>query len=177
MCVSSVFSPASASLLIRIDKSAQTLTVMRDGKHLHTWPVSTGTASYGTPSGAFTPFRMEAEHFSKEWDNAPMPHAVFFTRQGHAVHGTYHIRRLGTPASHGCVRLAPGNAARLFALVKREGLANTQVVVTGSERVALRRMKEKQAARQPNVAVRTETDSQPQFSSPQSYSPEDARPF
>ena len=71
---------------------------------------------------------MEAEHFSKEWDDAPMPHSVFFTKQGHAIHGSFDTKRLGSPASHGCVRLAPANAAKLFALVKQEGLANTQVV-------------------------------------------------
>jgi lipoprotein-anchoring transpeptidase ErfK/SrfK len=123
MCVSSVAPSASASLIIKVDKSTQTLTVTRNGKTLHTWPVSTGTSTYATPSGSFTPFRMEADHRSKEWDGAPMPHAVFFTKQGHAIHGSYHIKRLGRPASHGCVRLAPGNAARLFSLVKREGLS------------------------------------------------------
>jgi hypothetical protein len=80
---------------------------------------------------------MEAEHFSKEWDDAPMPHSIFFTKQGHAIHGSYDTKRLGSPVSHGCVRLAPANAAKLFALVKQEGLSNTRVVLSGSEQVAL----------------------------------------
>jgi hypothetical protein len=84
---------------------------------------------------------MEVEHYSKEWDDAPMPHSVFFTKQGHAIHGSYEVKRLGSPASHGCVRLAPGNASKLFALVKSEGLANTKVVLTGSEQIALARAK------------------------------------
>ena len=170
MCVSSAAPSASASLTIRVDKSTQTLTVTRAGQTLHTWPVSTGTSTYATPSGSFTPFRMEADHRSKEWDDAPMPHAVFFTKQGHAIHGSYHIRRLGTPASHGCVRLAPGNAARLFSLVKREGLANTQVVLTGSQHVALRRIKEKQAAPdQPSIMAPAEQAyGYPLFSNPYS---------
>jgi hypothetical protein len=124
-------SSASAALLIKVDKSAQTLTVVRDGRTLHAWPVSTGKAGHKTPSGNFTTFRMEADHFSKEWDDAPMPHSVFFTKQGHAIHGSYDVKRLGSPASHGCVRLAPANAATLFSLVKQEGLPNTQVVLTG----------------------------------------------
>ena len=58
-----------------------------------------------------------------------MPYSIFFTGDGHAIHGSYETRRLGRPASHGCVRLAPKNAERLFTLVKREGLANIRVVV------------------------------------------------
>jgi hypothetical protein len=69
--------------------------------------------------------------YSKEWDNAPMPHAVFFTKKGHAIHGTYEVKRLGKPASHGCVRLSPQNAATLYALVKKTGVRNTQVVLAG----------------------------------------------
>src|SRR5262245_25677973 len=76
---------------------------------------------------------MEEDHYSKEWDEAPMPHSIFFTRQGHAIHGTFEQQRLGTPVSHGCVRLSTQNAAALFALVRQHGLANTQVVVTGVE--------------------------------------------
>jgi hypothetical protein len=69
--------------------------------------------------------------YSKQWDNAPMPHAVFFTKEGHSIHGTYEVKRLGKPASHGCVRLSTENAATLYALVGEIGLKNTQVVLAG----------------------------------------------
>src|SRR5437868_6842065 len=115
-------SDTTAALLIKVDKSAQLLTVDRDGRTLYTWSVSTGKAEHATPSGTFTAFRMEEEHLSKEWDDAPMPHSIFFTKQGHAIHGSFDIKRLGSPASHGCVRLAPANAAKLYSLVKLEGL-------------------------------------------------------
>jgi lipoprotein-anchoring transpeptidase ErfK/SrfK len=82
---------------------------------------------------------MEADHFSKEWDDAPMPHSIFFSQAGHAIHGSLDTRRIGTPASHGCVRLQPANAARLYALVEKEGLSGTKVVVTGDARNALMR--------------------------------------
>jgi len=124
---------AGAALLISIDKTAQQMSVAIDGVRRHVWPVSTGRAGYATPVGNFQPFRMEEDHYSKEWDDAPMPHSIFFTRIGHAIHGTLEVKRLGTAASHGCVRLAPENAATLFALVKAEGLNSTKVVVTGSE--------------------------------------------
>lgn len=58
-----------------------------------------------------------------------MPYSIFFTPIGHAIHGSYETRNLGRRASHGCVRLSPKNAEKLFSLVKREGLGNARVVV------------------------------------------------
>jgi hypothetical protein len=132
-------SAANAALLITIDKSTQRMSVSRDGAPLHSWPVSTGKPGYSTPGGSYTPFRLEQDHFSKEWDDAPMPHSIFFTKRGHAIHGTLESRRLGAPASHGCVRLAPKNAETLFALVKQEGLNQTKIVLTGDEAAAVAR--------------------------------------
>ena len=116
-------------LLVTINKSSQKMTVSMDGVETYTWLVSTGGYRYSTPSGTFKPFRMERDYFSKQWDNAPMPHAIFFTMQGHAIHGSPYTKRLGTRASHGCVRLAPDNAAKLYALVQETGMANTRVIV------------------------------------------------
>jgi hypothetical protein len=122
---------ASAKILIEIDKSAQRMIVSQDGAQLYVWPVSTGQRGYETPSGQFTPFRLEKDHYSREWDDAPMPHSIFFTTRGHAIHGTEHVRRIGRPASHGCVRLEPENARLLFDMVKQEGMANVRVVLFG----------------------------------------------
>ena len=124
--------PASARLLIEIDKSGQRMVVSQDGVRIHVWPVSTGLRRYDTPSGSYTPFRMEKDHFSREWDDAPMPHSIFFTTKGHAIHGSDHVRNLGRPASHGCVRLDRQNAATLFSLVRQEGMANVRVVLSGA---------------------------------------------
>jgi L,D-transpeptidase catalytic domain len=134
-----ITSGAQAEILITVDKSAQRMTVVHDGQPLYNWPVSTGRNGYGSPSGSFTAFRMEADHHSDEWDDAPMPHSIFFTKIGHAIHGTFDAKNLGKPASHGCVRLSVANAATLFALVERDGVTHTKVVLTGSERVALAR--------------------------------------
>jgi len=122
---------ASASLLITIDKSKQRMIVALDDLPIYDWPVSTGQAGYDTPTGEFKPFRMEAEHYSQEWDDAPMPHSIFFTPIGHAIHGSPYVKRLGTRVSHGCVRLAPDNASTLYAMVEKAGLRNTTVVVRG----------------------------------------------
>jgi hypothetical protein len=122
---------AHADLLVQIDKSTQRMTVTVNGEQLYEWPVSTGGEGYDTPSGTFKPFRMEIDHYSDEYDNAPMPYSMFFTQTGIAVHGTYETRHLGHPVSHGCVRLSVKNAATLWGLVKREKMANTNVVLTG----------------------------------------------
>jgi hypothetical protein len=115
------------------------MTVDVDGSTRWTWPVSTGRRGYATPSGRFTAFRMEKDHFSKEWDDAPMPHSIFFTKQGHAIHGSYETKRLGSAASHGCVRLSPANASKLYALVAQQGVTNATVVIAGGEPSAARR--------------------------------------
>ena len=122
---------AQAAVQVTIDKSAQLMTVERDGRALYQWPVSTGKAGFDTPSGKFKAFRMERDHYSKEWDDAPMPFSIFFTQKGHAIHGSLDTKNIGRPASHGCVRLTPANAEKLFALVQEDGVLNTTVVLTG----------------------------------------------
>lgn len=133
-------SAAQAAVSIVVDKSAQQMTVSVDGMQRYTWPVSSGNPSHETPNGTFRTFRMEEDHYSKEFDDAPMPNSIFFTKQGHAIHGTDAVGRLGTPASHGCVRLSRANALKLWDLVKTEGLLNTTVTLTGSSQIALARL-------------------------------------
>lgn len=132
-------STAQAKVEITIDKDNQQMTVAVDGVARYHWPVSTGIPSRETPNGAFRAFRMEEDHFSKEFDDAPMPHSIFFTKVGHAIHGTDSVGRLGSPASHGCVRLSRQNATTLYALVQQQGVLNTTVTLTGSAQVALAR--------------------------------------
>ena len=142
----SMGSTAEAKVLVTINKSTQRMTVAVDGEPLYDWPVSTGRAGRDTPSGTFRAFRMERDHYSREWDDAPMPHSIFFTQVGHAVHGSYETKKIGSPASAGCVRLAPENAEKLFALVEEQGVLNTTVAVTGDLRVALARRNPQPAA-------------------------------
>jgi hypothetical protein len=137
---------AQAKVNITIDKDAQMMTVAVDGVDRYHWPVSSGIPSRETPNGTFRAFRMEAEHYSKEFDDAPMPHSIFFTKIGHAIHGTESEGRLGTPASHGCVRLSRANATTLYALVESQGVLNTTVTLTGSSTVALARNPRRNAA-------------------------------
>src|SRR3974390_3715851 len=127
--------PAHANVAITVDKNSQTMTVSVDGVERYHGPVSTGIPSYETPNGSFRTFRMEEDHYSKEFDDAPMPHSIFFTKIGHAIHGTDSEGRLGTPASHGCVRLSKANAATLYELVEEQGVVNTTATLTGSAAV------------------------------------------
>jgi lipoprotein-anchoring transpeptidase ErfK/SrfK len=121
--------PARADVVVRIDKSSQRMAVSVDGTMRYAWPVSTGRRGYGTPSGVFHPQMMARRWFSRKYYNSPMPHSIFFYH-GYAIHGSYDLARLGGPASHGCVRLHPSNAAALFALVERSGRRNTRIVVS-----------------------------------------------
>jgi hypothetical protein len=126
------FSPAVAAVDISVDAQTQRMSVWVDGVFFREWPVSTGAAGYETPAGSFKAFRLEREHYSQEWDNAPMPYSIFFTQAGHAIHGTQNVDALGQPASHGCVRLATQHAEELFAIVDTHGVESTRVEIFGS---------------------------------------------
>jgi lipoprotein-anchoring transpeptidase ErfK/SrfK len=117
---------ARADVLVRIDKSSQRMSVLVNGEHRYTWAVSTGI--YGTPSGSFRPQALKRYHRSTIYNNAPMPYSIFYDGN-FAIHGTTHVAQLGGPASRGCIRLHPSNAAVLFSLVQREGLGNTRISI------------------------------------------------
>jgi lipoprotein-anchoring transpeptidase ErfK/SrfK len=119
------------TLVARVDLTKQRMTVSVDGAVRHTWAISSGKAGFGTPRGTFRVQWMARMWHSRKYDLAPMPHSVFF-HGGVAIHGTGVTHLLGHPASHGCVRLAYANAATFYALVKKHGVASTQVIVTGT---------------------------------------------
>ena len=121
--------PARADVVVQIDKSSQRMAVSVDGMTRYNWPISTGRSSYGTPSGVYHPQLMARRWFSRKYYNSPMPHAIFFYG-GFAIHGTYELSRLGGPASHGCVRLHPSNAATLLSLVEHSGPRNTRIEIS-----------------------------------------------
>jgi lipoprotein-anchoring transpeptidase ErfK/SrfK len=113
---------------VLIDISRQTMSVSVNGGHYANWRVSTGRRGYWTPRGTFRPYLLKRMHYSSKYENSPMPFSIFF-KGGYAIHGTGYIRSLGRPASHGCIRLAPGNAARLYSLVRQHGKAGTRIVI------------------------------------------------
>lgn len=121
-------SARASELVAQVDVASQTMTVTQSGRLLYTWKVSTARRGYITPKGMWTPTRMHKMWRSRKYDNAPMPYAVFY-HGGYAIHGTTAVRRLGTPASHGCVRLLTSNAATFYSLVKQSGADNTRIIV------------------------------------------------
>jgi lipoprotein-anchoring transpeptidase ErfK/SrfK len=118
----------ATSLVARINVSTQTMTVSRQGQVLYRWNVSTARKGYVTPRGTYRPQRLHKMWYSRKYEMSPMPWSVFY-HGGYAIHGTNAVKRLGTPASHGCVRLQTANAAKFYALVKQAGAANTRIVV------------------------------------------------
>ena len=120
---------AEAGIVVTVDKTAQRLSVAVDGFPRYEWPVSTARWGYRTPNGTYKPQWLARKWFSRKYDWSPMPYSIFFDG-GYAIHGSYEISHLGRPASHGCIRLHPDNAALLFALVK-ERVGDTTIVVTG----------------------------------------------
>jgi hypothetical protein len=122
--------PADAAVTARVNLSTQTMTVNTSDGESHVWKISSGREGYRTIRGNFRPTRLEKNWYSRKYGGA-MPNAVFF-RGGFAVHGTGAVGKLGRPASHGCVRLAPANAAKFFALVKQHGAGATQIAISGS---------------------------------------------
>jgi lipoprotein-anchoring transpeptidase ErfK/SrfK len=119
---------AANKIVARVSLSQQTMEVLVDGRPTFAWKVSTGDKAHVTPTGSFKPTRMHEMWYSKKYDNAPMPHSVFFSG-GYAVHATNAVKRLGRPASHGCVRLHPDNAADFYQMVEVFGPANTSIII------------------------------------------------
>ena len=123
--------PPQPTLIARIDLRKQQMTVQEKGRVIRTWRISSGRGGYPTPRGTFRAEWKARMWYSRQYDMAPMPYAVFF-KNGSAIHATSETGRLGSPASHGCVRLAPGHAAEFYNMVSRHGLATTRIIVQGS---------------------------------------------
>ena len=121
----------SITLNAKADLTLQTLTISENGRHVGVWKISSGTEDHATPRGVFQPEWTSKMWYSRTYDNAPMPHAVFF-KSGAAIHATQAVGALGRAASHGCIRLAPANAETFYKLVQRHGLTHTRISVFGT---------------------------------------------
>jgi lipoprotein-anchoring transpeptidase ErfK/SrfK len=120
---------AQAQILAKIDLSSQRMSVYVNGAARYSWPVSTARPGYRTPVGTFKPTALVRYHRSTIYNGSPMPYSIFFLR-GYAIHGSYETKYLGRPASHGCIRLHPSNAAALYSLVKQHGAGNTVIQIS-----------------------------------------------
>ena len=120
---------AEAQIVAKVNLSSQRMDVYVDGAPRYSWPVSTVRAGYRTPTGTFRPTAVVRYHRSTIYSGSPMPYSIFFLR-GYAIHGSYEVKYLGRPASHGCIRLAPSNAAALYSLVQQHGAGNTVIKIS-----------------------------------------------
>jgi lipoprotein-anchoring transpeptidase ErfK/SrfK len=120
---------ALAQVVAHISLSTQRMNVSIDGVPRFNWAVSTARPGYRTPTGTFKPTALFRYHASTIYSGSPMPYSIFFLR-GYAIHGSYETKYLGRPASHGCVRLHPSNAAALYSLVKTYGPSNTVIRIS-----------------------------------------------
>lgn len=121
---------ARAGVEVKVDIAAQRMTVLAPDGEVYDWKISSGRTGFRSPNGVYRPTRLEKNWYSRKYGGA-MPHAVFF-RGGYAIHGTTSVGALGRPASHGCIRLHPANAAKLFALVKKYGASQTRIALNGA---------------------------------------------
>jgi lipoprotein-anchoring transpeptidase ErfK/SrfK len=147
--------PPPITLTLDVDLRAQRVSVIEGDATKFVWPISSGMQGYATQTGTFQPQWTARMWYSRQWDMAPMPHSVFFNR-GTAFHATTATGMLGRRASHGCIRLHPANAAKLYGLVNKHGLASTKVIVHNA------------GPKEPEVAARKKTKS--------SYQQASARP-
>lgn len=120
--------PQPPQLTAEVDLNTQTMTVKHEGKTLYNWKVSTGRRGLGTPAGSYRPQRMHTMWYSRKYNYVPMPYAIFF-KGGYAIHGTKAVGALGSPVSHGCVRLATKNAGILYQLVRETGMDNVAIII------------------------------------------------
>src|SRR5580698_2840697 len=127
---------AHAAVRIDVDLSTQTMHVATGDGESYDWPISSGKAGHLTPRGRYRPTRLFPIVYSSKYNNAPMPHSIFFYGQ-YAIHGTNAVGALGRPASHGCIRLSSANAALLYAKVRSQGAAISIVGAAPAKRSSL----------------------------------------
>ncbi len=151
---------AQADVELRIDLQRQRMSVMVEGEALHQWPISSGRRGYETPTGTYRPYHLTPLHRSRKYDNAPMPHAIFF-HGGYAIHATSATGRLGRPASHGCIRLSPSAARQLYSLVSDEGMRATRIFI---ERTQSREVRSKNKISLAQASPRLMPDPKPRAS-------------
>lgn len=142
----------AVTLQAKVDLTRQTMTVIEGNRTIAAWTISSGVQDHATPRGVFQPEWTAKMWYSRTYDNAPMPHAVFF-KNGAAVHATQSVGALGRAASHGCVRLAPHNAETFYKLVQKHGLVHTRIAVFGTPNYSRPAVAQRPAVRPQRVAT------------------------
>ncbi len=116
----------AAAVVAKVDLSSQKMNVFVNGKKKYSWSIASGKRGWRTPTGSFTPITTYRARYVKRW-NMTLPYAVVLTSGGIAVHGSN--GPMGSPRSHGCIRLSVANAAKFYGLVGKYGKWGTKVTV------------------------------------------------
>jgi hypothetical protein len=120
---------AEAGVRVEVNLNTQRMKVTTPDGDVRHWAISSGKTGYRTIRGTYRPYMLKTYHYSRKYGGA-MPHSIFF-KGGYAIHATGAVSRLGSPASHGCIRLAPGNARELYSMVQRYGQRSTRIAIHG----------------------------------------------
>jgi hypothetical protein len=108
----------SGPLMVLVSVPQQTMNVYRNGILIGRSTVSTGSKGHATPGGVFSILEKKQEHYSKTYDNAPMPNMQRLTWTGIAMHSG---NLPGYPASHGCIRMPYDFSQLLFSATSKGG--------------------------------------------------------
>jgi len=117
--------PATGRIIITVDLKAQTLSVFRAGYEIGSAVILYGADDKPSPLGAFPVIEKDADHYSRTYNNAPMPYTLRLTSDGVAIHGS--DVRWGY-ATHGCIGVPKPFAKRLFGVTK---LGDLVVITNG----------------------------------------------
>jgi lipoprotein-anchoring transpeptidase ErfK/SrfK len=122
----------AAVVEVNVDLSKQKMEIVVAGYREFTWDISSARRGYETPTGKFWVNWMTPMHYSEQYEYSPMPYSIFF-HEGYAIHATNELKRLGRPASHGCIRLSLENAKILYGLVELYGMRNVMIEVRNKQ--------------------------------------------
>lgn len=112
-------------IVITVDVAAQTLSVFRDGYEIGASAILYGADEKPTPLGTFPISQKDAHHFSRTYDNAPMPYALRLTGDGVFIHGS---KVEWGYATHGCIGVPVAFAKKLFAVA---GIGDRVIITRG----------------------------------------------
>ncbi|MBI4419878.1 MAG: L,D-transpeptidase [Gemmatimonadetes bacterium] len=141
------------SLRLRLNLPSFRLEVYQGATLIRRYRVAIGDTAHPTPIGTFEITRVEWDPWwvppNRDWaakdsvtppgQGNPMGRVKLYWRDMYFLHGTPYRNSLGTPASHGCVRMLNADVTELATLVHRHG--SSDVPAGEVQRLAAKRGK------------------------------------
>jgi hypothetical protein len=104
---------------VRVDLARQLMSVFRAGHEIGAAVILYGTDGKPTPTGSFPILEKDKDHYSRSYNDAPMPYMLRLTRDGVAIHGSDVQQGWAT---HGCIGIPLAFARLLFAAASKGDL-------------------------------------------------------